>query len=105
MVKKGDIVTLKTYEMLVEEFGEPDENGTIICGYSHPNPKSNRKIANYFTEEMRALCGCMGIVTNVEAPGKITLNDARYLDPDFIPEEHQDEVGWMHVFAEEMFVE
>lgn len=104
MVKKNDIVTIKTYDMLVSEFGEPDENGTIICGYTYPNPKSSRKVKNYFTKNMQKLCGMMGIVTAIEAPNRITLNDARYLDPDYTPSEGEDTLSWMFDFSESMFV-
>lgn len=105
MAKKGDIVRIKTYDELVNEFGAPNEDGVILCGYTYPNPKSSRKVPNYFTEDMQKLCGRTGIITSMEEPHKIILNDARYLDPDYQPDPTEETVNWMFNFSKEMFVE
>ena len=103
MVKKGYIVRIKTYEELLNEYGAPDENGTFLCGYTYPNAKANRKVANYFTPDMQKLCGMRGYVASVNGPNKILLHDARFLDPDFKPEDGG--LNWMFDFSPEMFVE
>lgn len=104
MVKKGDIVRIKTHEELITEFGAPDETGAILCGYSYPDPKSNRKLPNYMTLEMQELCGMIGYVAFVHPTGKIQLNDARHLDPMFTMDDNEAK-NWMFDFTEEMFIE